>query len=212
MGAILSKPPPPSVKPRDATRVKAASQALEAQAGLVDKLKALESFQGKVLLAPTSEDELLGGTPASDAYHQQRERPFYFNDCNYPAAIIVPASVQDVVEIMKQIPPLLLKPEGDSSSSLTFCIASGCHSHYCMMDCAVVLDLQQLNEVQVNLDAKTVQIQGGAKICEVHAALKEGAPGWSFMTGTNGDTGVSGLTLAGRRVCMELNWGGEQHG
>jgi hypothetical protein len=55
--------------------------------------------------------------------------------------------------------------------------------------------MSKLTGVEVDTENKAVVVQGGAKIYMVHDALK--GAGLGFMTGTNGDTGVSGLTLAG---------------
>jgi FAD/FMN-containing dehydrogenase len=190
MGSFLSKPPPPTtVKPRDSDRVRAARERIEP---IIDKLSALnEKIEGKVLVAPSPESN----PDDAEQYHTQRERPFYFNDCNYPSAIVLVKTVDDVCETIKFVNTLERK-------KYVLCIAGGCHSNYCMVDNTIVVDMQQLDECKVHIPENkddgsipTITISGGAKIEQAHAVLK--GTGYGFVTGTNGDTGVSGLTLAG---------------
>jgi hypothetical protein len=204
MGSLFAKPPPTSaIKPRDELRVSAASKHIDGP--VREKLMALDkSIQGKVLLAP--KDHPLGGSDDTDAYHKQRERPFYFNDCNYPSAIVLVETVNDVAETMRLMSSLIDDPPRRHSEEkkeclssehrmYPLCIAGGCHSSYCMVEKSIVVDMQKLDNIQVDTQSRTVNVQGGAKIYQVHDALK--GTGFGFMTGTNGDTGVSGLTLAG---------------
>jgi FAD binding domain len=177
MGSALSKVP--TVKPRNEKRVIAAAKNVSAP--LRQSLMRLnDKIQGQVLLAGETE-----------AYHVQRERPFFFQDCNYPSVIVLVETVQDV---MDTIHFLATEPAMDTAK-MPLCLAGGCHSHYCMVDNSIVLDLQKLNAVTVNKQAKTMNIQGGAKIIHAHKALED--TGLGFATGTNSDTGVSGLTMAG---------------
>jgi FAD/FMN-containing dehydrogenase len=181
MGILFSKPPPPTVKPRDESRVaKAAKHVQPIQA----HLQALDDkIQGDVYLA--------GDTSKQALYHKQRERPFYFNDANYPSAIIMPNSKEDVSEAIKTFGTILDK----HNNNYTLAVAGGCHSSYCMVDNAIVIDLERMDAAKVDKEAKTLSLQGGAKIAVGNDALK--GTNLGFMTGTNGDTGVSGLTLAG---------------
>ena len=191
MGSALSKAPP-AVKPRDKARAKAARDHIEP---IVHQLEALGGkIEGQVLLAPAGpaaigvEETDPSYEEEAEQYHAQRERPFYFNDANYPSAIVLAKTAEDVCETVKVISAL-------DHSTYKLCIAGGCHSHYCMVDHTIVIDLQQLNKCTVNKDTSTISIQGGAKIQDAHAALK--GTGLGFATGTNGDTGISGLTMAG---------------
>ena len=181
----------PTVKPRDEQRVLAAGKHIEPVRGELVDLG--EKIQGNVFLVPIPGEDLLGGAVNSDseAYHKQRERPFYLNDANYPSAIIRVKSANDVVETIKAVQAIVKKGDG----KYQLCIAGGCHSSFCMVEQSIVLDLEELNGTSVDTEAKTIAIEGGAKIQEAHKALK--GTGLSFATGTNGDTGVSGLTLAG---------------
>lgn len=185
MGNILSKAPP-TVKPRNEERVKAALEHIDP---IVDQLKALnDKIQGQVLLAPATGIETDADPSEVEQYHMQRERPFFLNDANYPGAIVLVKTQEDVAEAIQCI-------SGLDRDQYKLCIAGGCHSAYCMVDNSIVVDLQQLNECVVDKEAKVIRIGGGAKIEQAHLALK--GTGLGFATGTNGDTGISGLTMAG---------------
>jgi len=178
MGSLFSKPTP-AVKPRDEGRILAAAKHIEA---VKEDLVALQQqIEGDVYFP--SDDE---------AYHQQRERPYYLNDANYPAAIICPKNAQDVAAAIQAIQKIKDKNEKE----YVLGVAGGCHSHYCMVEQAIVIDLgKYMTEARVDAQARTITLQGGAKIQVGNNALK--GTGLGFVTGTNGDTGVSGLTLAG---------------
>ena len=98
MGTFLSKPPPDTVKPRNPDRVKSAREHIEP---IIDQLSALnDKIEGKVLVAPSSSES---DPDEAEQYHSQRERPFYFNDCNYPSAIVLIKTIEDVCETIKFI-------------------------------------------------------------------------------------------------------------
>ena len=180
MGSLFTKPKP-TVKPRDEKRILAAKEHLDDVAR--DKLLALEKkIQGHLFLADDK----------NEGYHQQRERTFFLNDANYPSVIIVVETEQDVSDTILCIASL---NDAYSSSKYLLCIAGGCHSSYCMVEHSITLDLQKLDACIVDTETKTIRIGGGAKIGQAHDALR--GSGLGFATGTNGDTGISGLTLAG---------------
>ncbi|KAL3910087.1 MAG: hypothetical protein SGARI_002289 [Bacillariaceae sp.] len=195
MGSLFSKTPPPAVKPRDENRVLAAADHIDGAAR--EALAKLDkTIQGKVLFAPKISP--LGGTELSDAYHAQRERPFFYNAADYPSAIVMVETTDDVAAVVRTVKSLAkLSPEEEKKESSAefrsypLCIAAGCHSNMCMVEKSIVLDMSKFTGVQVDTDNKTVAVQGGAKIFMVHDALE--GTGLGFMT----DTGVSGLTLAG---------------
>lgn len=196
---LLSKEAP-GVKPRDEARALAAGRHVDP---IRDELAALgAAIRGRVMLAPKEgpgsppgDGDGDGGEDAAsseaEAYHRQRERPFYFSDANYPGAIVLAEDADDVKKTMEFIQSL---PK-DDRSKYPLCIAGGCHSHYCMVEKSIVIDLEKMNMVKVDVDAKTIKIQGGAKIKDAHLALR--GTGLGLATGTNEDTGISGLTLAG---------------
>ena len=186
MGIALSKAKPPTVKQRDNPRVLAASEHIDPIREALVKLG--EKIQGQVLLAPNGKD----GSEESEAYHTQRERTFYLNDANYPSAIVLVETAKDVAETIRAVQAIIAD---DGSDRYKLCIAGGCHSNYCMVEQSITMDLQLLASVTVDTDAKTIAIEGGAKIGQAHYALK--GTGLGFATGTNPDTGVSGLTMAG---------------
>ncbi|KAL7580649.1 hypothetical protein ACA910_002162 [Epithemia clementina (nom. ined.)] len=176
MGSLFSAPKKPGL-PRNEKRILPAQDHLE-PAVRDQLLKLNDEIQGNVYLAAVD----------NEAYHQQRERPFYFNDANYPSAIILVESEEDVAKAVKCIKDL-------DKTKYSLCIAGGCHSNYCMVDHSITIDLQKLTSCRVDKDAKTICIGGGAKIGQANEVLR--GTGLAFATGTNTDTGVSGLTLAG---------------
>ncbi len=64
-----------------------------------------------------------------------------------------------------------------------------------VVDDGVVIDLSQINSVEVDADARTVRVGGGAKLSEVDAATHE--KGMATPFGIFGSTGVGGLSLGG---------------
>ncbi|CAB9523111.1 linked oxidoreductase DDB_G0289697 [Seminavis robusta] len=184
MGSAFSKPPP-TVKPRNDDRIKGAREHIEPIVAALESLN--EKIQGQVVLAPKLGADETSST-ADEIYHEHRERPFYLNDANYPSAIVLVKTHEDVCEAVKFVASL-------DTAKYKLCIAGGCHSAYCMVDHSIVVDMKNLNECVVDTDALCMTIGGGAKIEDAHAALK--GTGYGFATGTNGDTGISGLTMAG---------------
>ena len=187
MGCLFCKQPA-VVKPRDEARVLAAAKHIEA--AKEDLVALQQQIEGDVHFPSDGGDD-------DEADHKQRERPFYFNDANYPAAIICPKSAQDVGFAIKAIQKIKDKThDKDNEKEYVLGVAGGCHSNYCMVEQAIVIDMgKHMTEARVDTEAKTITLQGGAKIEVGNTALK--GTGLGFMTGTNGDTGVSGLTLAG---------------
>ena len=180
----------PTGPTREAKRVTAAAEHVKPIRAQFESLA--EQIQGNILIVPASDEFALGGDESSDAYHTQRERSFYFNGCNYPSVIVLPETHEDVAAAVKLI-------HGLDRETYKMSIACGCHSTMAMVDNAICLDLCHIKDVSVDLDSatKTMSCGGGCKIVDVHNVLGEKAPGYGFVTGTNTDTGVSGLTLSG---------------
>lgn len=122
-----------------------------------------------------------------DAYEETRRVAFYLHDAGYPAVIVKPKSAEDVAKIVKAA--------ADQLSQLKLAVRCGAHTGFAMVDNALVCDLSLLSQISVDKDAKLATIGGGCKIEMVDKALE--GTNLGFVTGTNGDTGVSGLTLAG---------------
>ncbi|KAF0689305.1 Aste57867_19222 [Aphanomyces stellatus] len=180
MGASSSKPADSHLAGRDPARTAAAQALANTHAAVLTSIK----IDGSVVLA--SNDE---------AYQELRSSAFSYNDCGYPSVIFLPKHAQDVSTIIKAIAPL----------QLDLAIACGKHSAICLPDNAIVIDLLHLNGVTVNKDERWIDVGGGAKLGVADQALA--GSGLGFVTGTNPDTGVGGLTQAGG-----WGWLARQHG
>src|SRR5947209_1795871 len=82
-------------------------------------------------------------------------------------------------------------------SNLALAIRGGGHSGpgFGSVDGGVVIDLSPMNGIDVNPDARTVRVQGGATWGQVDAATH--AYGLATPSGVIASTGVGGLTLGG---------------
>jgi hypothetical protein len=80
---------------------------------------------------------------------------------------------------------------------LTLAVRSGAHNAGGLgsVDDGLVIDLSQMNAVEVDPAARTVRVQGGAKLSELDAATNQ--HGLAVPVGIIGSTGVGGLTLGG---------------
>eukprot|EP01035_Chromulina_nebulosa_P020261 gene20261-26304_t len=145
----------------------------------INELK--EDIEGTVLL-PSDEGE------NGALYTQSRTRPYHIDLRGYPAVIVRVKNSTDVSKTVK-----FLRKFDDSS--ITVCVACGCHSTKCMLDDSFVIDLQDIKSVQVDAEALTASIGGGAYIEELDQALAPYNLGTSV--GTYSKTGVGGLTLGG---------------
>jgi FAD/FMN-containing dehydrogenase len=170
MGNLFNSPIGATI---DEERTKAAEALAAKYKEKLDKI----SFDGKLTYAKQG----------SEAYHAIRSDTFAFNDGGYPYAIFTPNSAQDVAKVVK----------GLNGLGLEVAVAGGRHSPMAMPDGCVVINMEKIKFVDVNVTQKTVSVGGGCKIGEVDGKLSEMNCGLGFVTGTNGDTGVAGLTLLG---------------
>ncbi|KNC77408.1 hypothetical protein SARC_10128, partial [Sphaeroforma arctica JP610] len=85
------------------------------------------------------------------------------------------------------------------------CIAGGYHSASCMKTGTLVMDMFDLDQVDLNVEALTVKVGAGCKLGQIDEKLVE--HGLGGVWGTNSDTGIAGLTLAGG-----LGWLTAMHG
>jgi len=82
-----------------------------------------------------------------------------------------------------------------AEKALTVSVASGCHSANCFVDGALTIDMAKLSAAKYNPETKEVCAEAGAILSTVDAECR--AHGRVVPVGTNGDTGVAGLTLGG---------------
>ena len=74
-------------------------------------------------------------------------------------------------------------------------VAAGCHSANAMVDGCFTIDLAQMTRMEFDDAKQEVQVQAGSTLHALDAFCR--AKGRLVPVGTNGDTGVSGLTLSG---------------
>ena len=114
-----------------------------------------------------------------------------------PAMVVRCASTDDVVAA------LAFAREHD----LIVSVRCGAHSTpgYSSCDGGVVIDLRGMNAVEVDADAKTARVQGGAVWAELDAATQEHA--LAVTGGRVSDTGVAGLALGSGSGWLERMYG-----
>jgi FAD/FMN-containing dehydrogenase len=109
----------------------------------------------------------------------------------------------------KGVPLAIVRPETEAEVAATLRAIGGCkalrdvpisvaggrHSHQCMVTDSIVIDLSAFTDITVDKGNGVVCVGGGSRLADVDAATA--GTGWAVPTGTNGDTGVGGLTLAG---------------
>jgi len=82
-----------------------------------------------------------------------------------------------------------------AANALKVSVAAGCHSANCFVDGAFTIDMAKLKAAKYNPETKEVCAEAGAILSTVDAECR--AHGRLVPVGTNGDTGVGGLTLSG---------------
>lgn len=133
-------------------------------------------------LGSVSEDPVL-----NKGYHDARARAFSYVDAGYPYLIIQPKNAQEVARAMKCASRL--------KGTVPICINGGGHSAQCMRTESIVFVMKYLNAVRLDREGKRVIAGGGCKIGEVDQVCR--GTGLGYVTGTNLDTGVTGLCLVG---------------
>ena len=122
-----------------------------------------------------------------EPYTAARSRPYNKDSRGYPLVIARPKSTEDVSRVIK-----FVRMHG---KGLALCVEGGGHSHKCMEDNSIVLDLELMNSTEVNVNEQTIVVGGGAYLEAVDRALEP----YHLVVpvGTFPLTGVGGLTLAG---------------
>ena len=160
----------------DDARLQSALAKLE-KAAFYSNLKDLRNGFSGVILTPD----------LREPYTVARHRPYNQDSRGYPLVIARPTTTADVSRVIK-----FVREHGDG---IALCVEGGGHSHKCMEDDAIVLDLELMNATEVNVDEQTIVVGGGAYLEAVDKALEPHR--LVVPVGTYPLTGVGGLTLAG---------------
>lgn len=117
----------------------------------------------------------------------------------FPMAICSVQSVAEVQRVVKYAAQHCL-PVG-----VRLCVAAGRHSHMCMLDNTLVLDLQGLSSVEVFPELHLAKVQGGAQQGQLDVACEP--HGLATTAGHNASTGCGGLILQGGHGFLERMFG-----
>lgn len=122
-----------------------------------------------------------------DADYDKARMVFYGGVDRHPAAIIRVRNTDDVVRVIA-----LARETG-----LELAVRSGGHSvlGYCVTEGGVVLDLLEMRDIQIDVDAKTAWAEAGLTAGEYTSAAA--AHGLATGFGDTGSVGIGGLTLGG---------------
>eukprot|EP00434_Breviolum_minutum_P022768 symbB.v1.2.020087.t1/scaffold1671.1/size106526/1 len=161
-------------------------------------------------------EHLLGDrfqTPQKDRYHTARGvlgiedvawngryRATWNPDAiGYPCAIAMVETVKEVQQLVTYAAKHCL-PNG-----VRLCVAAGRHSHMCMLDNTLVLDLQGLSSVEIFPEQLLAKVAGGAQQGQLDVACE--AYNLATTAGHNASTGCGGLILQGGHGFLERMFG-----
>ena len=139
--------------------------------------------------------------PGTDRYELERMDVYNYSSICHPCLIIQPKRTADVSAFVKGYTKgvkdtlAVIKATGSNLGIPRLCVAGGRNSMNAMMEGSIVLDLSRMNGVDVDVDAKTVTVQGGTRIYELDDELAK--HGLMAVTGTVGRLGVVGTVLGG---------------
>ena len=133
--------------------------------------------------------------PGEESYETERTACWNADVVHKPACICQPTTTAEVCEVVKFA----------SRRREKLVLAGGRHGHDCMEDDALVLDMSKMKAVAVDAEQMTVTVEGGARLGDMDQACKP--LGLACVTGTNPDTGVCGLSMAGGGGYMSRLYG-----
>lgn len=139
--------------------------------------------------------------PGTDRYELERMDVYNYSSICHPCLIIQPKRTAEVSAIVKGYQAGVkdtlakIKKTGANLGIPRLCVSGGRNSMNAMMEGSIVLDLSRMNGVDVDSEARTVTVQGGARIYELDDKLAQ--HGLMAVTGTVGRLGVVGTVLGG---------------
>eukprot|EP01135_Chromosphaera_perkinsii_P003201 Nk52_evm8s238 gene=Nk52_evmTU8s238 len=137
----------------------------------------IEELQGAMkdgtVLLPESED------------YDRRRTCWNYDTTGSPSAIAMARSEEDVVEVVKFV----------AKHNVDMCIAGGKHSLYASRNNTLQLNLEMMDIMEVDPEAKIATVGPGVRLREFDEACSK--YGLAATAGANPDTGVIGLTLGG---------------
>jgi hypothetical protein len=130
MGSFFSSPPtvPELV---DTEKTQQAVNGLSPQT--VQLLKDVAKTQSGELIIPIIASNVEQDKTINQAYHALRTRPHSYLDCNYPFAIFIPKTAEDVSKIVIGLRSLgadKLK-NAITNQQVHVAVCGGAHSHFC---------------------------------------------------------------------------------
>ncbi|HSP40625.1 MAG TPA: FAD-binding oxidoreductase, partial [Gillisia sp.] len=115
----------------------------------------------------------------------------------YPAGISLCSTTSEVVEAVNFV----------RENDVTFSVKGGGHDYAgnSVCDGGLVIDLSKMNQVEVDPDAKTAVVQGGATIGQLDETTQKYS--LAIPTGTVSSIGIGGLTLGGGSGYLSRKFG-----
>jgi len=123
-------------------------------------------------------------TPEDIGYDESRAA-WNWDATGFPSAIVTVSGIPDIQAVVSFA----------RKHNLDLCIAGGRHSHLCMINNSLVLDMSKMKQIDFDAETQQVRVQAGVKLGQLDAELER--YGCIVPAGHNPDTGVAGLTLGG---------------
>eukprot|EP00927_Polykrikos_kofoidii_P016083 TRINITY_DN17217_c0_g1_i1.p1 TRINITY_DN17217_c0_g1~~TRINITY_DN17217_c0_g1_i1.p1 ORF type:complete len:526 (-),score=76.22 TRINITY_DN17217_c0_g1_i1:56-1633(-) len=113
----------------------------------------------------------------------------------WPSAICTVADASDVAACVKFA----------EATGVELCVAGGRHSHRCMQNNSLVIDLQAMRACSIDVASQTMTCEGGALNGDAHAVMAKHDLGMTL--GHHPGTGLGGLVLQGGHGPLEKCFG-----
>jgi len=118
-----------------------------------------------------------------------------FDAAGWPSAFCTVQDADDVAECVKYA----------EANNVPLCVAGGRHSHHCLKNNSLVIDMRRLRQCTLDQDKRILVCEGGALNGDAHAALA--GSGLAMTLGHHPGTGLGGLVLQGGHGPLEKVFG-----